>query len=181
LTEVRHRLTPERIQHIIRDPNRALPHAAMPRVPMTEATMRLITGLLLQTSASITNAGYLSPLDHPPLPEPGFTERDAPIRSARVNYLKYCAACHGETGRGEGFNAAFLPTPPTAHADAAHMSARPDDALFDGIHAGGFILNKSHRMPPWGQTLTAREIRELVGYLRTLCECREPAWAEDDR
>ena len=180
LTEVRHRLTPERIEHIIRDPTRALPHAIMPRVPMTEATTRLITGLLLQTSASSTSAGYLSPLDHALLPAPAIAEPHASVRSARGNYMKYCAGCHGETGRGDGFNAAFLPTRPTAHADAVHMSARPDDTLFDGIHAGGFILNKSHHMPPWGQTLTVDEIRELVGYLRTLCECRGPAWAEED-
>ena len=60
------------------------------------------------------------------------------------------------------------------------MSARPDDTLFDGSHAGGRILNKSHFMPAWGTTLSAAEIRELVTYIRTLCRCQGPEWSRDD-
>ena len=54
----------------------------------------------------------------------------------------------------------------------------PDDSLFDGIHAGAFVLDGSPRMPPFGELLTTEQIRDLVGYIRTLCACRQPSWAE---
>jgi mono/diheme cytochrome c family protein len=56
------------------------------------------------------------------------------------------------------------------------MARRPDDTLFDGIFAGGYILNESNRMPAWGETLSREQIRALVGYLRKLCRCRGPEW-----
>jgi len=55
------------------------------------------------------------------------------------------------------------------------MSTRLDDTLFDGIHAGGRILDRSHRMPSFGQTLSPEEIRALVGQMRRLCRCQEPS------
>jgi hypothetical protein len=61
------------------------------------------------------------------------------------------------------------------------MSTRSDDTLFDGVYAGGFILNKHHFMPPWGQTLGTDEIRMLIAYMRKLCQCEGPAWAGDNR
>lgn len=96
-------------------------------------------------------------------------------------YARYCAACHGADGGGDGPNARHLPVPPTAHADSAYMSRRPDDALFDAVYAGGRIMGRSHRMPAWGRTLSGEEIRALVAYMRELCGCRGPAWSRDGR
>jgi len=61
------------------------------------------------------------------------------------------------------------------------MSQRPDDTLFDGIFSGGYILNRSHLMPPWGQTLSFEEIKTLVNYMRELCQCQGPEWSRDNR
>jgi len=87
-------------------------------------------------------------------------------------------ACHGASGDGKGYNAKFLPKAPINHADKTYMSTKPDDTLYDGIHAGGYILNKHYFMPPWGQSLSHEEIRQLVTYMRKLCQCEGPAWAE---
>ena len=57
------------------------------------------------------------------------------------------------------------------------MSTRPDDTLFDGISAGGFILNRSARMPPFGEMLSRDQIWGLVRYLRELCRCEGPRWS----
>ncbi len=59
------------------------------------------------------------------------------------------------------------------------MATRPDDTLFDGIAVGGYILDKSHRMPGFGELLTSGQIRGLVRHLRTLCRCEGPAWSRD--
>jgi hypothetical protein len=68
---------------------------------------------------------------------------------------------------------------PTAHANASYLAMRPNDTLYDGIHSGGYILNKSHLMPPWGETFQPWEIQQLVGFLRTLCQCQGPPWSLD--
>ncbi|MCY7380014.1 MAG: hypothetical protein LH467_11855, partial [Gemmatimonadaceae bacterium] len=84
---------------------------------------------------------------------------------------------HGASGEGDGWNARYLPVQPTAHADKAYMSTRTDGALLDGIHGGGRILNRSNRMPPFGESFTRAQLRELVGYLRVLCDCAGPSWS----
>ena len=84
-------------------------------------------------------------------------------------------------GDGDGYNAVFLPVPPTPHSSPQHMSTRSDDGLFDAIAGGGYIMNRSARMPQFGRTLSTAQIRGLVGYLRTLCGCAGPAWSVDDR
>ena len=57
------------------------------------------------------------------------------------------------------------------------MSERPDDTLYDGIAGGGYILDKSPLMPAFSQLLSREQIRALVGHIRTLCACEQPAWA----
>jgi mono/diheme cytochrome c family protein len=155
------------IYKMIRDPQGTAPGTIMPRVPMDSATLDLI-------------ANYL--LDRASTQAPGREARLAPAVLAADStpaalYARRCAPCHGPRGEGDGPNARFLPVRPTAHADSALMSARTDDELFDTIFAGGYVMNRSNRMPPFGQTLTRAQIWGLVRYLRTLCRCEEPAWA----
>ena len=57
------------------------------------------------------------------------------------------------------------------------MSRRPDDTLFDGIHAGAWVLDGSAWMPSFGDLLTGNQIRSLVAYIRELCDCTAPAWS----
>ncbi len=162
------------IYAMIRDPKARFPGTVMPKIAMREDERRLITNYLVQSSGQ---------LDTSPSPIPTSAEGDPPempTDGAQL-YSHYCAGCHGPTGRGDGYNASHLPVPATSHADSAYMSTRPDDTLFDGIFAGGRILNRSHRMPGFGQTLTTAEIWALVGHLRTLCRCEGPAWSRDGR
>jgi cytochrome c553 len=165
---------------MIIDPRKASPDSIMPRVPLTTNTAQLITNFLLQQEESAVQATYLSPAENPLIP---FEDGIGPLpesAQAKSDYLNYCAACHGSTGQGDGFNAQFLPVQPTRHADPAHMSSRPDDTLYDGIHAGGYILNKSPLMPPWGESLASKDIRGLVRFMRSLCQCEGPSWSLDN-
>ncbi len=155
---------------IVREPASMLPEDVMPTVPMPQLTLDLLQSYLTQQDQARDKLRYFSLVDNPISLHVG-------KEGAEGLYLKHCAACHGVNGRADGYNSSFLPTPPTAHADSAHMSTRPDDTLFDGIYAGGYILNKSNRMPPWGFTLEREDIWQLVGYLRQLCQCEGPAWS----
>jgi mono/diheme cytochrome c family protein len=175
------RLQPDYVYVVIANPRAVAPHSAMPQVPMSEETSRLLADYLLEHTAASSNTKYLSAVDHDLIPlSPGDGAVVGGSPEVRRTYLNYCAACHGGSGRGDGYNARYLSVKPTAHADAKYLSTRPDDTLFDGIHSGGYVLNKSRLMPPWGQTLSPKQIRELVGYLRTLCQCQGPAWSRDN-
>jgi len=172
LSDLKRIRTPDYVYRMIRDPQGTAPHTIMPRVPMTQATLELIASYLVQRE----------PTAGPPSrqPAPPASDLAEPVSAAAL-YGRFCAPCHGVGGRGDGYNAEFLPVRPTAHADSAYMSRRPDDALFDATYAGGYIMNRSNRMPPFGQTLTREQVWGLVRYLRRLCRCEGPAWSRDDR
>ncbi|MGH7467270.1 MAG: c-type cytochrome [Longimicrobiales bacterium] len=170
LSGVGARLQRDRIRQQIEDPRAALPGGNMPRIPLPPATLDLVVRYLSEQRAEVAPRA------------PVTSAAPVPARTAGQQlYYKHCAACHGWTGQGDGWNAAQLDRPPARHADARTMSLRTDDRLFDAIHAGSSILGGSARMPPFGQTLSAQEIRLLVGHIRQLCRCRQPAWADAAR
>ncbi len=163
LDDVRARRSPAYIAAIISDPQRVVPGAAMPRERMRESERTLLIRYLGgDPSASFT---------------PTMAAATNTDTSAAALYVRWCAGCHGAAGKGDGPNAANLPVAPAKHSDAAMTSLRSDDALFDTIHGGGAIMNRSARMPAFGGTLSAAEITRLVRYIRTLCKCEGPAWS----
>ncbi|MEK7729789.1 MAG: cytochrome c [candidate division KSB1 bacterium] len=172
--QLRARLQSEFVYRMIAEPQHAAPQAIMPKIPMPEKTRELLANFLMQHESAPAAPAYLSLIDH----APASLHNDDPTRAL---YLKHCAACHGREGEGKGYNAGFLPKAPIAHNDSAYLSSRPDDTLYDGIHAGGYILNKSPMMPAWGETLSHEQIQSLVRHLRKLCRCEGPSWARDNR
>lgn len=167
LTTVRERRSPAYIAAMVSNPQAVVPGAAMPRVRMPASTRDLIVR-------------YLSnlPGQAPDTPVPSAGAPPAPVSpDGKALYARWCAACHGETGRGDGPNAARLPVKPAVHSSRDAMAARPDDSLFDTIASGGAVMNRSPRMPAFGGTLTTDEIRALVRHIRTLCRCEGPAWS----
>lgn len=167
LTTVRQRRSPEYIASMVADPQRVVPGSAMPRIAMPEATLDLITRYL----------GGAKPEARGQRPEAGGQRPEGKADSGVQLYARWCASCHGATGKGDGPNAANLPVKPAVHSSREAMSVRPDDSLFDTIASGGAVMNRSPRMPAFGGTLTSTEIRALVRHIRTLCRCEGPAWS----
>ena len=137
----------------------------MPRVPMSAATRDLVVSYLAQ----LRTAG--------PTSTPFARTTASATTTGAALYRERCAVCHGARGNGDGPNAAHLVRKPAVHADARAMSARTDDRLFDGIYAGGVALGVSSEMPAYGETLSRDQIWSLVRYIRELCRCAQPAWA----
>jgi cytochrome c oxidase cbb3-type subunit III len=92
--------------------------------------------------------------------------------SAADNYKVYCVQCHGLKGTGSGVNIGDMSVQPRDHTDAKAMSGRSDDNLFKVIKEGGPSIDKSVLMPPWGDTLSDEEIKDMVQHLRMLCKCK---------
>ncbi|MEE9132402.1 MAG: cytochrome c [Gemmatimonadota bacterium] len=103
-----------------------------------------------------------------------FVTREAAGGSdAEKNYRLYCVQYHGSRGNGRGINdtAGGLSVSPKNHVYAEEMSQLSDGELSMAIAEGGDAVQKSGLMPPWGGTLSAQEIDDLVLYLRQPCQC----------
>lgn len=173
------RLRPEYVRHLIGSPAHLAPGTIMPASLEQPDRIDLIASYLLLREATWTGSERLHGLPAPSAA--AVDDTDAEARLGAALYETHCASCHGAGGRGDGFNAPFLPVAPTNHADSAAMSLRPDDTLYDGIHGGGWILGKSHRMPAFGASLDNARKRALVAHMRTLCRCEGPYWSRDGR
>lgn len=175
LDGVSDRLELEYVIRMIRAPRETLPGTIMPHQPMPEReATRLARYLMTRPPVGAMDPPSGAP-EAPPALEPG-QESDG-----EALYARHCAACHGGSGAGDGWNAANLPVQPTVHSDPRMMSVRPDDSLYDAIFAGGYVLDKSPLMPAFGNMLAPSQIRALVAHIRTLCACDQPAWARGGR
>jgi mono/diheme cytochrome c family protein len=171
LDDLAQRVDAGHVRAMITDPAATIPGTIMPRQRVPDRDLgRLVAYLMEPRSGPGEDVVQVTP-QAPPAPTSGSETDGAAL------YARHCAACHGDNGAGDGWNAPTLPVQPTAHADSEAMSARTDDALFDAIYAGAFVLDGSPRMPPFGLLLSRPQIRTLVAHIRELCQCAQPAWA----
>ncbi len=169
LSDVGKRRSARYIQAMVVDPRAAHPGVPMPQPQLAAPVRDLIARYLTSGATGADFPTMAAPQVAPATP------------NGAALYAKWCASCHGAAGKGDGENAKHLPVPPARHADAAAMSRRSDDALYDVIAVGGAPYGRSARMPAFGETLTVAEIRALVGQIRSLCNCQGPAWARPGR
>jgi mono/diheme cytochrome c family protein len=177
LDGIARRVDPSAIAPLVHDPGASRPGSSMPPSLFRPGILEEVVALLAHDDRE-----WSAP-ESATVPWP---ERRAVLTAAVVAgslptgrdlYRLRCAHCHGTRGDGAGFNANRLPVAPTAHSDSLLMSLRPDDTLYDGIAAGGWVLDRSHRMPAFRESLTRDQIRSLVAYIRELCGCAAPEWA----
>lgn len=86
----------------------------------------------------------------------------AALASARLIYLDKCANCHGQTGKGDGPDAASYYPSPASLADSRRMNARTDGEIFYQISQG------RKPMPSFRHRLTEEQRWQLVLFVRSL-------------
>ncbi len=92
------------------------------------------------------------------------------LELGRQLYATHCAACHGPEGRGDGASSAAFATKPSNLTEGRLMNALPDDFLVNIIRHGGPAEGLAPTMPPFDRTLSAEQIRQVVGYVRSLAQ-----------
>ncbi|KAA3645800.1 MAG: cytochrome c [Chloroflexi bacterium] len=101
------------------------------------------------------------------IPEP-YAGTTSPVAAEDASsgelYTLHCAACHGDSGMGEGPAGQVLDPPATDIANTSQLVS--DDYLVWRISEGGSSFGTA--MPAWKGTLTEGEIWSLVNYLRGL-------------
>jgi mono/diheme cytochrome c family protein len=89
-------------------------------------------------------------------------DKAAQARGAVV-YGRYCAACHGPTGKGDGMVAQRGFPPPPAFTDPKSLK-RPDGEMFHTVSFGG------QNMPSYAAEVTQEDRWKVISYIRSLQE-----------
>ena len=101
-------------------------------------------------------------------------EKISPLANqGRVLFQHYCAACHGLSGDGDGFNAEQLDKEPAELSNKKFVAKKNNSQIYRVIKFGGQGVRKSHLMPVFGHTLSEEEIWSLVAYVRYLADDEE--------
>ena len=89
-------------------------------------------------------------------------------QQGKILFTKYCAICHGDLGKGDGFNAYNLDPKPRDFTDTRAMAGMNDALMRATITDGGKGVNKSPLMPAWGGRIGSLEMEYLVEYVKFL-------------
>ncbi len=89
-------------------------------------------------------------------------------QQGKILYTKYCAICHGDQGKGDGFNAYNLDPKPRDFTDPRAMAGIDDATLLETITEGGKGVNKSPLMPAWGGRMNKLDIGYVIEYIKVL-------------
>ena len=126
--------------------------------PARPAGMRMGEGMMERHMASI-------PTEYAGLTNPISPDAESLARGKTI-YQAKCAACHGESGLGDGPTAEGLDPPP---APIAHTSQMLSEAyLFYRVSAGGNFAPFNSAMPAWKEQLSEDERWDVINYIRSL-------------
>ena len=89
-------------------------------------------------------------------------------QQGKILYMKYCSVCHGEQGKGDGFNAYNLDPKPRDFTDPRAMAGIDDATLLTTITDGGKGVNKSPLMPSWGGRMKKLDVEYVIAYVKAL-------------
>ena len=84
---------------------------------------------------------------------------DQDLLRGKTIFMKYCSACHGPSGQGEGYR---LLGPDPADLTSQATRQQSDADLLRTIHEG------KPNMPVWKYRLSKQDSRNVLAYIRSL-------------
>lgn len=91
---------------------------------------------------------------------PGSATDERNLARGKKLYEKYCMACHGPKGRGDG---ATQFEPPAADLTSSEVLLKPNSRLLKSIHEG----KPNTAMGAWTSRLSDEAIRDVLAYVLT--------------
>lgn len=93
---------------------------------------------------------------------------DRELAEGKKVFGQYCSVCHGEEGRGDGFNAYNLDPKPRDFTDSTYRARMDSSLIVEAITSGGAAVGHSALMPGWGRTISETDIRNVSLYVMHL-------------
>jgi mono/diheme cytochrome c family protein len=90
----------------------------------------------------------------------GFAADERNLARGKRLYEKYCLACHGPLGRGDG---AVQFDPPVADLTSSEVLTKPDSRLLESIHEG----RTNTAMDSWKRAMSDEATRDVLAYILT--------------
>ncbi len=92
------------------------------------------------------------------------------IAKGHKNFNRYCSACHGNAGDGNGYNAVNLDPAPRDLTDSQeeYMGKLSNDEVYEVLDVGGYGVDLAGTMPVWGTLFSEEDLWSIVAYIRTL-------------
>ena len=87
--------------------------------------------------------------------------QEVSVEKGKGLYQRLCGACHGKTGKGDGY---ALFDPPPADLKAPASQKKTDEELLVTIRNG----HPNTAMGTWTYALSEEEMREVLAYIREL-------------
>ncbi len=130
--------------------------------------MLLAATALLGTACARRKAAAPAAVPAPAAATPVPPDPSYAVRMGEHVWGHYCQTCHGETGAGDGFNAFNLDPHPRDLSDPEFQKKKSDADLREAVTRGGAGVGLSSLMPPWGRTLSPREVEQVILFIRSL-------------
>jgi len=93
-----------------------------------------------------------------------YTVSGNPLKGKQV-YDNNCTICHGSGGKGNGTLTKVYDMEPADHTDANSMNQISNEKMYYMIADG---TAGASLMPGWKDTLSAKEIKDVISYIRLL-------------
>ncbi len=81
-----------------------------------------------------------------------------------------CVWCHADSTPAGPSNRANLTPTPALLNDGKTLNGLSNQYLQNIIALGGAAVDKSPMMPPWGRTLTAEDIQDVIAFTRAIAQ-----------
>jgi cytochrome c oxidase cbb3-type subunit 3 len=91
---------------------------------------------------------------------PSLAANERNLARGKKLYEKYCVACHGPQGRGDG---AVQVAPPVGDLTSSDVLLKSDSRLLKSIHEG----RPNTAMDAWKSKLSDEAIRDVLAYVLT--------------
>jgi mono/diheme cytochrome c family protein len=85
-------------------------------------------------------------------------------------FYQYCVWCHADASPAGPSNRSNLTPVPSLLNDGEQLNGESDEFMQNIITLGGSAMGKSAMMPPYGETLSAKEIKAVVAFTRAIAE-----------
>jgi mono/diheme cytochrome c family protein len=143
-----------------------------PAVELTDSSGQATTSVTLGNTAGLYRLSAITPgRSKPATLDIVETALDYQQRVGSILVDKHCSRCHDPESSPERVsNFENLAVKPHPFADGATLNKMSDADLTSIIMHGGPALSRSALMPPYGNTLSAADVRAVIAYIRAVAD-----------